>query len=156
MRSPEIGAFGVIAVVLCLLIQVAALATCVATGLGSFGLLTAAMASRLTLTLSCRTGITSARPDGLGAAVAGSVPTAIGVIVALVTVGTAVVFGRLDDDASLRTVVALGASVLIAIAVGQLSLRRFTRAFGGLTGDVLGAVTEISMTAALLTTAFIF
>ncbi len=156
MRSPEIGTFGVIAVVLCLLIQIAALATCVASGLGSFGLLTAAMASRLALTLSCRPGVTSARPDGLGAAVAGSVPTAIGAIVALVTVGTAVVFGRLDDDASLRTVIALGASVLVAIAVGQLSLRFFTRTFGGLTGDVLGAVTEISMMAALLTTAFIF
>ena len=156
MRTPDIGSFGVVAVVLCIMIQIAALATCVASGLGSFGLLTAAMASRLSLTLSCRPHIRSARPDGLGATVAGSVPTAIGAIVALVTMGTAAVFGRLDDDASLRTVFALAASVGCAIVVGQLSLRMFTRSFGGLTGDVLGAVTELSFAASLLTTAFIF
>jgi len=154
MRSPEIGAFGVIAVTLCLLIQIVALGACIAAGLGSFGLLTAAMASRLSLTLSCRPSVTAARPDGLGAVVAGSVPAGIGASVAVVVIGISAVFGRLDDDANLRTMAALAGAAIVAIIAGQLSLRMFTRAFGGVTGDVLGAVTEISMAAALLTTAF--
>ena len=156
MRSPENGAFGVIAVVLCLMIQVTALATCVVAGLGSFGLLTAAMASRLSLTLGCRPSVGSARPDGLGATVAGSVPTTVGGIVALAVVGFAAVFGRLDDDASLRTVAALVGAVIASIIVSQVALRVFTKAFGGVTGDVFGAITELSFTAALLTTAFLF
>ena len=155
MRSPEIGAFGVVSVVLCLLIQIAALSSCIAAGLGSFGLLTAVMTSRLSLTLSCRPSIASARPEGLGATVAGTVPAATGVLVALATIGVAALFGRLDDDASLRTVVALVGAVIGAIVTGQLSLRMFAREFGGLTGDVLGAVTELSMAAALLATAFL-
>jgi len=156
MRSPEIGAFGVIAVVLCLIIQVTALATCVVAGLGSFGLLTAAMASRLSLTLSCRPSVKSARPDGLGATVAGSVPTTVGSVVAIVVIALAALFGRLDDDASLRTVIALTASVVVSMIVSQVALRVFTKAFGGVTGDVFGAITELSFTAALLTTAFLF
>jgi cobalamin synthase len=67
----------------------------------------------------------------------------------------AALFGRLDDDASLRTVAALVGAVIGAIVTGQLSLRMFAREFGGLTGDVLGAVTELSMAAALLATAFL-
>jgi adenosylcobinamide-GDP ribazoletransferase len=156
MRSPEIGAFGVISIVLCVLIQVTALAACVAAGLGSFGLLTAAMSSRLAITLSCRPSVPSARPDGLGATVAGSVPVPLAGVVSIVVIGAAALFGRLDDDASLRTVIALVGSVLAAILVSQLSLRIFTRAFGGVTGDVLGAVTEISVATSLLTTAFLF
>jgi cobalamin synthase len=76
--------------------------------------------------------------------------------VSIVVIGAAALFGRLDDDASLRTVTALVGSVLAAIIVSQLSLRIFTRAFGGVTGDVLGAVTEISVATSLLTTAFLF
>jgi adenosylcobinamide-GDP ribazoletransferase len=156
MRSPEIGAFGVIAVVLCLMVQVTALAACVVAGLGSFGLLTAAMASRLALTLSCRPSIPSARSDGLGATVAGSVPAALGIAVSVAVIGLAAVFGRLDDDASWRTVVALTGSVVVAIATSQIALRMLTRAFGGVTGDVFGAITELSFAASLLTTACLF
>ena len=155
MRSPEIGAFGVITVVLCVLIQIAALASCIATGLGSFGLLTGVMASRLSLTLSCRPSVPSARPDGLGKTVAGTVPTAICITVAAITIVVAAAFGRLDDDASLRTVTALVGGVIGAILVGQVSLRMFAREFGGITGDVLGAVTELSLAGALLAIAFL-
>jgi adenosylcobinamide-GDP ribazoletransferase len=80
----------------------------------------------------------------------------VGGIVALAVVGLAAVFGRLDDDASLRTVAALVGAVLVAIIVSQVALRVFTKAFGGVTGDVFGAITELSFTAALLTTAFLF
>jgi adenosylcobinamide-GDP ribazoletransferase len=40
--------------------------------------------------------------------------------------------------------------VLIAVGVGLLVVRRARRAFGGITGDVLGAAVELALPASLL------
>ncbi|QYC40514.1 Cobalamin synthase [Nonomuraea coxensis DSM 45129] len=68
MKKSDIGPFGVMTLLLVLLVDVAALA-----GTGYAALVTACVAGRLTLTWACRPGVPAARPEGLGAAVAGSV-----------------------------------------------------------------------------------
>ncbi|TYB61059.1 adenosylcobinamide-GDP ribazoletransferase [Nonomuraea sp. PA05] len=68
MKKSDIGPFGVVTLVLTLLIQVAALADA-----GPWALVTACVAGRLALTWACRSGVPAARPDGLGAMVAGTV-----------------------------------------------------------------------------------
>lgn len=68
MKKSDIGPFGVMTLVLTLLIQVAALAEA-----GPWALVTACAAGRLALTWACRAGVPAARPDGLGAMVAGTV-----------------------------------------------------------------------------------
>ncbi|ONI69901.1 adenosylcobinamide-GDP ribazoletransferase [Kribbella sp. ALI-6-A] len=73
MKQSDIGPFGVVAIVAVLLIDVAALTTCIQAGFGWQAVLVATVASRLTLPWSCRVGVPSARPDGLGAMVAATV-----------------------------------------------------------------------------------
>src|SRR5215468_5679830 len=76
MRSPEVGPFGVAAIVFAILVPVAAitamldrpwwaLLTSIAVGYGT---------GRLATTWACRAGVPAARSDGLGALVAGTVP----------------------------------------------------------------------------------
>lgn len=68
MKKSDIGPFGVMALVFTLLVQVVALAEA-----GFAALVTACLAGRLMLTWACRTRVPAARPDGLGAMVAGTV-----------------------------------------------------------------------------------
>ncbi|GAA2872267.1 adenosylcobinamide-GDP ribazoletransferase [Nonomuraea rubra] len=68
MKKSDIGPFGVMTLVLMLLAQVVALADA-----GLWALVTACVAGRLALTWACRSGVPAARPDGLGATVAGTV-----------------------------------------------------------------------------------
>lgn len=139
MRSPDIGPFGVATVVLALLIQVAALAQAAEDRRGLAALLTAAVAGRLTVVWACRGGVPSARSDGLGALVAGSVrrPVAAGLVVA-----------------GLVAAAAAGAAPAIAMAAGLVAAamlqRHAVRRLGGLTGDVLGALVETAATVTLV------
>ncbi|MFI6511430.1 adenosylcobinamide-GDP ribazoletransferase [Streptosporangium sp. NPDC050855] len=73
MKRSDIGPFGVVALVLTLLVQVTALHEAIRAGAGPVTLVVACAAGRLALTWACRTGVPSARPDGLGAMVAGTV-----------------------------------------------------------------------------------
>ena len=93
--------------------------------------------------LCCRRGLGSARTEGLGALVAASQPrwsVAVWWIVLLVlgvfAVGEAWWLGPVA--------VALAAGVLLAFG------RHVQRRFGGITGDVLGAASEIATTVALV------
>ncbi|QNP62947.1 adenosylcobinamide-GDP ribazoletransferase [Streptomyces genisteinicus] len=150
MKQSDIGPFGVVTVLFVLLAQVAALNELWAAGWGR-GACAAALAgvtARLALTAASRTGVPAARPDGLGAAVAGAVPVraALGTV-ALVTAaaaGAAAVLGGVA--AALHTVLA----VAVALAAAELLLRRCVRRLGGVTGDVFGALAETAGTAALV------
>ncbi|WP_433255167.1 adenosylcobinamide-GDP ribazoletransferase [Streptosporangium sp. CA-135522] len=73
MKRSDIGPFGVVTLVLTLLVQVATLSEVTAAGAGATALVTACVAGRLALTWACRAGVPPARPDGLGAMVAGTV-----------------------------------------------------------------------------------
>ena len=77
MRRGNIGPSGVAAVVLVLLVDAAALASLLATGRGVVLVCLSLIASRQLLAWGCAAGVPSARPEGLGATVAGSVPRAV-------------------------------------------------------------------------------
>ncbi|MFD9796776.1 adenosylcobinamide-GDP ribazoletransferase [Streptomyces sp. NPDC059070] len=153
MKQSDIGPFGVLTLVFVLLGQVAVVAELYAQSWarGAVAAAVAAVTARLALTLACRPGVPPARPDGLGAAVAGAVPrrAAAGVAV-LAAAGCAAGAGAaLGRGAALHQALALAAGVLAA----QLLLVHCVRRFGGVTGDVFGAVAETAATAALLVSA---
>ncbi|MBN0047327.1 adenosylcobinamide-GDP ribazoletransferase [Streptomyces actuosus] len=149
MKQSDIGPFGVLAVVFVLLAQVAALAQLYSGSWarGAFAAAVAATAARLALTLAARGGVPAARPEGLGAAVSGVVPAgaAAGAAVA-VTVVAAACGAAFGPYGAVRTAVA----VLAALAAADLLLRHCVRRFGGVTGDVFGALAETSATVALV------
>lgn len=173
MKQSDIGPFGVVSIVGVLLVDVAALTACAQADFGWQAMLIATVSSRLTLPWSCRTSVPSARPDGLGAMVASTVRPALAVILAAATTAAAVALTWLaaptdspaelaaptDSPAELATgadpVNLLGAAlaVLVSVAVGLLLVRRARNAFGGITGDVLGAAVELALPATLLTLA---
>ncbi|WP_030228978.1 adenosylcobinamide-GDP ribazoletransferase [Streptomyces sp. NRRL WC-3626] len=149
MKQSDIGPFGVITLVLVLLAQVAALAQAYDGGWagGACAAVVAAAAARLALTLAARTGVPPARPEGLGAAVAGVVPVPGAVAAALAVAGLAAAGGAfLGTYGILRAVLA----VVLAVVVAELLLRHCVRRFGGVTGDVFGGLAETAATTALV------
>ncbi len=147
MRTGDIGPFGVAAVALVLLVDAAALTACVTGGIGWQAVLVAALAGRTTLPWACRTTVPSARPDGLGAMVAGTVRARRAGAVTVVAAAAAVV-PLLPQGG--RAAVAGGSAVLVAAVAGALVVRRCVHELGGITGDVLGAAVEIGTAVALL------
>ncbi|MEV5428951.1 adenosylcobinamide-GDP ribazoletransferase [Streptomyces sp. NPDC052701] len=149
MKQSDIGPFGVLTLVLVLLAQVAALAQAYggSWARGALAAVAAATTARLALTLAARTGVPAARPEGLGAAVAGVVPVR-GALAAAVAVVVAAAAGGalLGARDAVRTVLA----VLVALAAAELLLRHCTRRFGGVTGDVFGGLAETAATAVLV------
>ncbi|MFD6752394.1 adenosylcobinamide-GDP ribazoletransferase [Micromonospora gifhornensis] len=141
MKKPDVGPFGVVALVLVLLTQVAALAELV-DGPGPAVLaavVTASAAGRLGVTLACRRGVPAARPEGLGALVAGTVgPVAL---VAGIAVVTLLAVPAVPDRPWQGPL-----AVLTALAVAAVLLRHLVRRLGGITGDVLGAGVELVTT----------
>ena len=146
MRRGDIGPMGVTAVVLVLGAQAVAASNLVRSPLDAVLLMTAIAVSRSSLLIGCRVGVPAARPRGLGSTVAGSVSgpvgMAVGGVAAVALVGAVVVTGHLwwAGVAS----VAVGA--LVAAAVVRLAVRRL----GGITGDILGAIVELTLTVLLL------
>jgi adenosylcobinamide-GDP ribazoletransferase len=145
MRRGDIGPLGAVALVVVILIQVVALGRALAVA-GPWALPAAAAAGRAVLPVLCARGIPSARPDGLGATVAGSVPRAVALLVAvLVAALAALVAGPAGPDAE-RAALAVAAGC----AVGAVVAGRAVRRLGGITGDVLGAGVEWGTTTALV------
>ncbi|MFC6062277.1 adenosylcobinamide-GDP ribazoletransferase [Streptomyces ochraceiscleroticus] len=147
MKQSDIGPFGVIVLLLALLAQVAALHELYAAGWasGAAAAVAGAVTARLALTLASRTGVPAARPEGLGAAVAGTVPVrraAVAVLAALAVLAGLGAYG--GAYGALHTAVA----VLLGLAAGEVLLRHCVRRFGGVTGDVFGGLAE---TAGLVT-----
>ncbi|WP_411150089.1 adenosylcobinamide-GDP ribazoletransferase [Streptomyces sp. A30] len=149
MKQSDIGPFGVITLVLVLFAQVAALSQLYADSWtrGAVAAVVSATTARLALTLAARTGIPAARPEGLGAAVAGVVPvrgaTIAAIAVTLVAAGAGALVGPYDA-------VGTALAVLVALTVAELLLRHCVRRFGGVTGDVFGGLAETAATAALV------
>ncbi|WP_326599430.1 adenosylcobinamide-GDP ribazoletransferase [Streptomyces sp. NBC_01803] len=152
MKRSDIGPFGVVTLVFTLLAQTAALAELAGHGHGHavLGALLAGLVSRTALTWACREGVPAARPEGLGAAVAGvvTVPTALAVAGAAAAV--AGVAGSLTGDPAVGGVVVGCCAVVLALSAAELLIRHCRRRFGGITGDVLGAVAETAATVTLL------
>ncbi|MDN3295451.1 adenosylcobinamide-GDP ribazoletransferase [Streptomyces ficellus] len=152
MKQSDIGPFGVITLVFVLLAQVAALHRLYAEGTAgwAYGMAAAAVSgtvARLALTLASRTAVPAARPEGLGAVVAGTVPAGPALAVtALVVAGCAGAGLVAGPGGAVRHALA----AVVALGAAELLLRRCVRRFGGVTGDVFGAVAETAATAALV------
>ncbi len=101
---------------------------------------------RLAITLGCVRGVPAARADGLGAAVAGSVPAWALVALSVSWAGAASAVGLLAGLPWWAGSLAM----LGALAAGAVVIRTATTRLGGITGDVLGAAAEIATAAALV------
>jgi adenosylcobinamide-GDP ribazoletransferase len=146
MRRPDAGPFGVATLVLVLLIQVGALASLPRGWPGAAGLVLAAVTSRVAVVLA--TGSPSARPSGFGALVAGRTSAAARAATVAGLLGAVVAAGL-----ALGGVAAAARGVLAAVAglaVAGLLRAVARRRLGGMTGDVFGAVIELSTATVLL------
>ncbi|UGY90974.1 adenosylcobinamide-GDP ribazoletransferase [Streptomyces gobiensis] len=148
MKQSDIGPFGVLTLVLVLLAQIAVVAQLYADSWarGAVGFAVTHAAARTALTLAARRGVPAARPDGLGAAVAGVVPVRYAAGTGALTVLLATVAGALFGPYG---ALQHGSAVLLGLGASELLLRRCRRRFGGVTGDVFGALAEVSLTVGL-------
>jgi adenosylcobinamide-GDP ribazoletransferase len=63
--------------------------------------------------------------------------------------------GSIDEGSGLHGAVRAVVSALIGLALSRLFLRHAVRRFGGVSGDVFGAVVEIAITSSLIAVAMI-
>lgn len=144
MRDSTVGAFGVIAVVLVVIIQVAAISVVVERG-ALWALLTAPVVARLAATVLLSLA-PPARPDGLGARYA-TRDTVVGHLVAVMPV---VVLALLLQKGALVI-----AAALVGVVISWMIARAARRLLGGVTGDVIGATIVLTEAALLLATALL-
>jgi adenosylcobinamide-GDP ribazoletransferase len=140
MRRSDIGPFGVVAIVLALLVDVAALAS-VRGGVWApvAALAVAAATGRLAVLLAAHRRVPSARPVGFGAFVAGSVSVPVVAGAAVLVLGAAAGLAAALGATVAGWVVAPAAAVVLCTFV----LVHVVRRLGGVTGDVFGALVEI-------------
>ncbi len=152
-RRGDVGPFGVVTLVLALLVQVTALAVATEAGWGAISVIIAVVTARVAVVVACSRGIPAARPEGLGALVAGSVPRWASAAWALALLVSAALAGTwLTPDAAWTWPLA----VAVGLAVAALLVRRAVRRLGGVTGDVMGATVETASTTALLVAALTY
>lgn len=148
MRRSDIGPFGVITLVFVLGAQVLALARLAEASpwAALAGAVAAGAAGRTAITWACTPGVPAARPEGLGAMVAGTVPAA-GAAAATAAVLAGCSLGLLVSPGFAA---ACAASLAAGLAGAALLRRRAVRRLGGVTGDVMGALAETGATVALV------
>jgi adenosylcobinamide-GDP ribazoletransferase len=141
MRDGSCGPFGVVAVVLMLATQASAFGVLVQTG-RLIPVVLAVTAGRAAFSWCARQGVPAARTTGLGALVAGSQPVAVPVawLTILLAGGLAAVPGR-----PWHGTLAVAVAALAVVALSAHTRRRL----GGVTGDVLGATSELTTTIVL-------
>lgn len=147
-RRSDIGPFGVITLIVVLLAQVVAFAALLDSGAGGGSLLIALVVGRVAMMLATTPRVPAARPAGLGAVVAGTVPTWAAVLVGL---GWLLLFaGSVTRAHGLTAGLGTTVAILGGIAVGWWLTRVAVRRLGGITGDVLGAVCEAATATVLV------
>lgn len=150
MRQPDVGAFGVAAIVLTVVVQTAAVFRVVDVDRGTLSLTVALLTGRLAVAWACTPGTPPARPDGLGATVAGTTGTAaVAALTVLATAGAAA-WGWFGDAAGATGAVRAALAVVVPLLVAHLLRIHAVRRFGGITGDVLGALVEVATTVSLV------
>lgn len=156
MRRSDIGPMGVIAVVLVLLADVAAVARLTEMGTlgGPAALLAGAVLSRVAIVLATTSTHHGASEQGFGALFDGVTrrSTAVLWMIGAVVLGASA--GWLVDrgDGAL----AFGAGAVASLVVARLWLAHVARRLGGLTGDTFGSLIEITMLTFLAVSALTF
>lgn len=146
MKSGTSGPAGVVAVVVVLGTQVSATGSLLAGTRGAVLVGFLVCVSRVALTITCLAGVPAARRDGLGQPHAGAVArpaAATGWVLATVLTAGVVAWAGLDWWRGAVAVALAGLAVLALV-------RRTTRRFGGVTGDVFGAAIELSLATLLV------
>jgi adenosylcobinamide-GDP ribazoletransferase len=146
MRQGDIGPFGVVTIVLTLLLQTAATAELVTSRSGIGLMVCALVLSRLVLPLLCFERVPGARADGLGSSVAGSVGIAAAAVALALTAAAVIAVALVAGPDLLQ----LAALLCVPLAVTGLFAGHCVRRLGGITGDVLGACAEVTLTTALI------
>lgn len=149
MKAGDIGPMGVTALVLVLAAQVLAASALLARPEGWLQLALLLVMSRAGLLFGCLTGAPAARRDGLGAMVAGSVGVGSVVVWWVVLGAASVLAGQLVGQPFWLPLVGMIAALLANGWLLRLAIKRF----GGITGDVLGALVEVSATVLLVVAA---
>jgi adenosylcobinamide-GDP ribazoletransferase len=142
MRDGRIGAYGTCALVICLALRIGALADLPRAALVAWALVGAHAAARTVLPAFMRL-VPPARADGLSAS-AGAPSRERAAVAA--AIGIALLWMALGFRNAL---IALVLVLIGALVIAWLARRKF----GGQTGDVLGAVEQVSETLVLLVTA---
>jgi adenosylcobinamide-GDP ribazoletransferase len=132
MREGPVGPFGVVAIVLVLGAQAAAVHDWQA-------LVFAVATGRVAFTVCCHRAVPAARPEGLGALVAGSQPTVVPVVWVVALAAVSVTQGWRGPVA-----------IVVATGLVVLLVHHTRKRFGGITGDVLGAASELATTTVLV------
>ena len=149
MRRGDVGPMGVVGLVLAILTQAAGFAAVLTRPWGWLQVAAILMAARAALALGCARDVPAARPDGLGALFASTVPrgAAAGLWggMTLLLAGASALAGQ----PWWQGLLAAGA----AMAGVQLLLARCVRRLGGISGDVLGALVEAAATLLVVATA---
>jgi adenosylcobinamide-GDP ribazoletransferase len=143
MRTGDVGPVGAATLVLVLLAQASGVADVVARLGAADAAVTAGLAvvvSRTAVTVACTNGIPGARTDGLGSAVAGSVPWPVMVTVLAGVAALSWLVGGIPG---------LAGVALAAVGTGAVLWCAWRR-LGGVTGDVLGACVELALTGYLI------
>jgi adenosylcobinamide-GDP ribazoletransferase len=146
MQRSDVGPMGVAALVLVLLIQVAALAAVPQASIGAAAFVLAQVTGRVAVVVA--TGSPAARPGGFGALVAGQT-TARARTFIVTALGCAVAAAGLASQGAGLAAAGLAATViglLAGTALQQVAQRRL----GGMTGDVFGAIVEVSAATVLV------
>ena len=140
MRTPDVGAFGLVTVVVTLALRGTALASVPVSALAAVLLPAGLWALSRGLLAATAALLPCARPTGMGALLADRRACVLGAL------GGIVPGAALAAVVGWRGLAAVVAAVLGAVSVATLARRRL----GGFTGDVLGAVVVVAETAGLV------
>lgn len=152
MKRSDLGPSGVVALTLVLLVQVATVAQLLATSghvVVAVTVMGAAAVSRAAVAWTCRRGVPAATADGLGGQAAESLSVAAAAAVVAAVLVLVVGAGTVAaPDRSVALALAVGG--VAGLLIGELWRRRCSARFGGITGDVLGSIEEVTFTAFLV------
>jgi len=143
MRDGSCGPFAVVTLVLVIGLQASALGALAGRPRTTLGVVVALAAGRVGFAWCCRRAVPAARRDGMGALVAASQPWWVAPLGWLLLAGLAV---AATPSRPWQGPLAVALGTLVVLGLSAHTRRRF----GGVTGDVLGAATELASTAVLI------